>query len=152
MEQNNDPMGAFDLSEDEIRNTIERETIRARVRDGRICICGHPLTRHSTYADVVACNPTKMICDCKDIRVVVETSDTRWFLRKTEGSGASHALVKAMQTARDKGADVKWLVDPVCDKPNCGNRDIRPVIVMQEKNGKSIRNTILLCSECRSSL
>lgn len=145
MEENKDPMSFFDFSKEEALEVSENEIIRSRVRDGRICICGHPNTRHSSYADIVACNPTKMACDCKQIRLVLEVSDTRLFLRKTTGSGTSHALSKSVAKAQELGVEMEWLVEPKCDK--CGElRQVSPTSISQ--NGRHGYNAFL-CVECR---
>jgi hypothetical protein len=145
LEENKDAMSFFDFSEEEALQVAEEEVIRTRERDGRICICGHPNTRHSTYADVVACNPTRMACDCKQIRLVLEVSDTRLFLRKTNGSGTSHALSKSMSKAKSLGVEIKWLIDPKCDRCNV-EKPISPVSISQ--NGKHGYNAFL-CVDCR---
>ena len=147
MEENSNPMDFFSSSEEETLEAIERSESSPRVRDGRICICGHPNTRHSTYGDIVACNPTRMACDCKVIRLVLETSDTRPFLRRTEGSGADHALQKAVQIAKDKKIEVTWLVESICDK--CQNKTKVDVVPISQ-NGKKGYN-VFLCLECRSN-
>jgi hypothetical protein len=147
LEENIDPMSFFSSSEEEVLEAIEKSEGSPRIRDGRICICGHPHTRHSTYGDVVACNPTRMTCDCKVIRLVAEVSDTRPFLRRTEGPGADHALQKSMKVAKDKNIEVKWLIDSICDKCQTKTRvDVVPI----SQNGKKGFN-VFLCLECRSN-
>jgi hypothetical protein len=145
LEENKDAMSFFDFSEEEALEVAEKEIIRTRERDGRICICGHPNTRHASYADVVSCTPTRMACDCQQIRLVLDVSDTRLFLRKTTGSGTSHALSKSVSKAQSLGSEVKWLVEPRCDK--CGIlKAVSPVAISQ--NGKHGYNAFL-CVDCR---
>lgn len=148
MEQNIDPMSFFNSSEEETLEAIERSESSPRIRDGRICICGHPHTRHATFADVVSCTPSRMSCDCKLIRLVADVSDTRPFLRRTEGPGPDHALQKAMKVAKDRNIEVEWLIESICDKCETPARvDVVPI----SQNGKKGYN-VFLCLTCRSEL
>lgn len=145
------PLEAFDFSEDDIRKVNEEMSAVGVERDARICICGHSVRRHGGMdVGAVYCSPSKMQCPCKHLRVVIETQDTRDFLRKTVGSGAMHALGRGIQTAMEKKHWVKWVIDIKCDK--CGKEGpVSPVpctkqgVIMNEAS----EMTALLCSECR---
>lgn len=119
-------------------------------RDNRICVCGHPISRHETTYGVY-CKPSKMECPCKKVRAVLQVGDVRCFLRKTSGSGAFHALGLGLKTAYDRGFAVEWLVEQKCDR--CGAEEpVSPVPVtasgsiMQDATGFDV----LLCKTCRS--
>lgn len=119
-------------------------------RDKRICVCGHPLGRHTQVSGMVFCKPTRMECPCKAVRAVLQVEDTRTFLRKTEGSGALHALGRGLKAAQDAGKNVEWLIEPKCDR--CGEvGPISPVAVTQR--GIIVNSATgydaLLCRKCR---
>lgn len=123
---------------------------QGRRRDGRICVCGHPMTRHAMLSGLVYCKPTRMECPCKKARPVVEASDTRPFLRKTEGQGAMHALGRGLLAASRDGHRVEWLVPRQCDR--CGTEGpVSPVPVTQR--GVAVNEATgfdaLLCNKCR---
>lgn len=72
---------------------------KARERDGRICACGHPMSKHrevDVYEDgsliTYSCYPTRTSCLCAEALPVLEVSDIRPFMRKTKGYGDQHAL------------------------------------------------------------
>lgn len=145
---------AFDFSEDEVAKALEDQKGKRFDRDGRICICGHPVARHGSPKDlesgVVSCHPSKIWCPCIAVRPVLEVSDTRDFLFKTTGSGVNHALGKGMKTAKDKNHEVKWLQDICCDV--C--KEVGPVspVPVSERlmvvQKESPRNH-LMCRKCR---
>jgi len=84
-------------------------------RDNRVCVCGHGMNRHSTAAGIVSCKPSRMKCLCKQVRPILTCNNTRPFMRKTEGSGSSHALMQGIRKAIELGAEVEWIEEPVCD-------------------------------------
>lgn len=125
-------------------------------RDGRICACGHPVSRH--YESVVTrdhvCRPTRMECPCRDLLPVLVTSDTRQFLWKTEGAGAGqHALSRGLAAARVKGAVVE-LLEAGSTCRSCGAEEVslRPVAVagtdIMKLSGKPEKRNGLLCEDC----
>lgn len=146
----NNAFDFFDFSEEEAEEKAREFESDKYERDGRICICGHPIKRHAFYGGLSTCTPTRLICPCKKAREVIEASDTRLFLRKTRGSGSSHALAQGILAAKHKGQEVKWLVEMRCDK--CGvEGKVSPVavsqrgVIMDEATGYDA----LLCQKCR---
>lgn len=126
---------------------------RGRRRDGRICACGHPLTRHAVLNGLVYCKPTRMECPCRKDRPVLTTSDTRAFLCKTEGQGTMHALGRGLFVAARDGHQVEWLVERKCDR--CGTEGpVSPVPVTQQ--GVAVNEATgfdaLLCNDCRTKV
>lgn len=148
-----DPFESMDFTLEEAIEA-DAEVIRnKRERDGRICLCGHPMTRHEIVLGMNVCKPTRMECPCKKARAVVETNDTRSFLRKTAGSGPLHALGRGMQAAVVAGKDVTWVVDPICDR--CGAEDkLSPVAVNQRgvATDEATGYDALLCRKCRQEV
>ena len=148
--ENKNPMDFFDFSEEEAEEALKNvEQVSGR-KDGRVCICGHSNGRHEILNGMVACQPAKQYCPCKKIRLVVESSNTRPFLRKTAGGGPMHALSQGIKSAIGYGYSVDWLIEPKCDK--CGeDKQVSPVPVTQ--NGRETEEAtgfdVLLCRECR---
>lgn len=122
-------------------------------RDGRICACGHPMSRHSTYSGMVYCKPSKMDCLCKSSRAVLEAEDVRDFLRKTIGAGPLHALGRGILASTEKGHWIKWMVEMVCDRCNIPGQ-ISPVPVTQygSESEEATGHDALLCRKCRDEI
>jgi len=122
-----------------------------KVKDRRICICGHAMGRHLTEYGINQCRPSALHCACKHVRPVLEAGDTRYFLRKTEGSASFHALGRGLAIAISKGIEVKWLIELACDRCKATNQKLIPVATTQ--TGVAVdRDTgfnSLLCESCR---
>lgn len=93
-------------------------------RNGEICICGHPMTRHREVDLRVSgrglfwkCTPAKTVCACRHPKAVLEATDTRPFLRRTTGNGPAHALPNGLRGLVDKpGRGYEWLEGwPQCE-------------------------------------
>lgn len=143
----------FDFTLEETAAADRQLIARGGPRDGRICTCGHPVSRHTQVAGIVLCKPTRMECPCKTVRAVLEASDTRSFLRKTSGGGALHALSRGLYAALQKGGSVEWIVDQQCDrckKPG----PVSPVPVTQRGTAtdQATGYDALLCGQCRSEV
>jgi hypothetical protein len=140
------------LSVDEM---LEEDVIkRPKYTDSRICLCGHAVARHTATNGFVYCKPSKMECPCKNVRPVLETDDTRKFLRKTEGGGKLHALSLGMLQILRLGKSVKWIVDLKCDR--CGSEDDQVVPVPVTQTGRPTNYATgydaLLCRACRTEI
>ena len=132
-----------------------RDKSKTRGRDQRICICGHPLARHTEYSGVIACKPSKLDCPCRKARPVLRVDDTRWFLKKTFGGGSLHALTRGLATYLDAGREnAEWIVDLECDK--CGESGSKVVPVPVTQNGIAVDHAtgwdVFLCESCRESV
>lgn len=134
--------------------SLEEDLARRPKRDNRVCICGHPVSRHTNVGGITMCKPTKMDCPCKKCRPVVAVSDLRPFLRKTEGSGGLHALSRGMYALSQKGGKITWLIDLVCDRCNEKTDDLTPVAVSQRGTSASHATgyDALLCRKCREEV
>ncbi len=149
------PLGRFNISEEDIDAIIRTSAESAKARDGRICACGHPVNRHNTYAGLVSCKPARLECPCKKVRPVVDVPNTRFFMRKTIGNGRSHALLLGLRAAQvaepDSMENVEWLISDVCDKCGSEGKGAEPTnvtqsgMVVDEPHGYDV----FLCHDCR---
>ena len=110
---------------------------RSRKVDRRICICGHATGRHKIggtkttittvwpdqtiiegggfKAKVWRCKPNGNDCNCQTWIPTLEVSETRWFLKATEGANHRHALTKGiLALSKINGHSIKWLIPPIC--------------------------------------
>lgn len=147
-----DALSKLGMSLDEVREVDEKLTKKNKIkRDRRVCLCGHAVSKHTTFNGILVCKPSAMMCPCKKIRPVLEADDTRMFLRKTEGAGAMHALSRGLYACIEAGRKVEWIVDLACDK--CGATDKRVVPVPVTQNGFLADHATgfdaLLCDDCR---
>lgn len=148
------PFDFLDITEDEAMEALDKAD-RYGKRDGRICICGHSLKFHN-FVDsrgVYVCNALKQACPCKTPRVVVESTNTRVFMRKTEGGGGLHALTRGIAKASEIGATVEWTVEMKCDR--CATEGpIAPVPITAEGQiqGRATGYDALLCRTCREQV
>ena len=151
-----DALSAMGLTPDEVAEADRKitEKTKAGNRDRRICVCGHAVSKHSNYAGILTCKPSALLCPCKKVNPVLESSDTRVFLRKTEGAGAMHALSRGIYAAIQSGKDVKWIIDLKCDR--CGSTESNVVPVPVTQSGYAADHATgfdaLLCATCRTSV
>ena len=144
--------------------------------DRRICLCGHGANKHqdpnisdterNRYIDgpvaerQYECRPNaSVICPCKLPFPVVVVSDSRWFLRKTDGGGHRHALIRGIRSLLEiEGATVDWLIEPVCAKCGESGADMNILPVPLTKAGRLTHDGLsegydrLLCEECRKEV
>lgn len=145
-----DVYAGLDISLEESLEAIKVSD--AHGRDRRVCICGHSMKRHEDASGrgIIQCSVGKQNCPCKNARAVLETTDTRNFMRKTIGSGSMHALSLGIAGAISAGHDVHWIVDLKCDK--CGAEGtLSPTAVSQNgiPQDDATGYDALLCRECR---
>jgi hypothetical protein len=127
---------------------------RPLTRDGRICACGHSMTKHTEVGGIVMCKPSKMDCPCKKSRPVLDAEDTRPFLRKTQGPGPMHALSRGLAALLTSGKNADWIIDLVCDKCSKSSGMLSPVPVTKDgrPSDASTGYDALLCNKCREAL
>jgi hypothetical protein len=86
------------------------------------------------------------------VRLVLNATDTRPFLRKTSGGDGFHALIQGILAAEERGIEVEWLEDLKCDK--CGALDVPVTVVTVDANGFELTESkgydIFVCSDCRN--
>ena len=154
-------MDEFDLDLEEVKDYNEAYRRDSRNLDRRICACGHAMSRHhfNDFTGQYYCKPGALACSCINKKPVVEVPNTRYFMRKSHGSGPKHALVLGMVAAyeamgEDFTATRKWLIPEQCEI--CGKEaKFYPVRVTVEGLPISDRDedagvTAFLCSECRN--
>lgn len=94
------------LSSEQIEQHLEEEKIKPS--DRTICLCGHPKNRHFIDVDFSTCRPSRMNCACAKFIPIAKVQDSRDFLRKTEGHGIDHALVKGIFNATQRNHYFEW--------------------------------------------
>ena len=155
-------MDEFDLDLEEASGYNAAYKQEPRSSDRRICICGHAMSRHhfNDYTGSHYCKPGQLACACINPRAVLEVPNTRYFMRKSHGSGPKHALVLgAVASIEALGDDFsnsrKWLVEELCDV--CG-QETKFYPVRVTPNGLALTDTdedqgvtAFLCLECRTT-
>jgi len=143
-------MFSFDMEEAE--DILEKARREVRQRDGRICICGHPMATHTEFHGVTTCKPSKMQCKCKQSRAVIEVSDTRVFRRKGRGNGAAHALSAGIVAAKQAELDLEYLIEARCDTCQTEGVPISPVNVTREfvATEEETGYSVFMCDKCRA--
>lgn len=155
MQPAKDALAALGLDMNEV---LEADLIlrsRPPKRDGRICICGHGVTKHTVNeVGLVNCKPSKMECPCKKVRAVLDAEDTRPFLRRTQGAGPEHALSRGLAALAMNGKSAQWIIDLECDR--CHEHSDQLVPVPVTKNGHAAHEPTgfdaLLCPTCREEV
>lgn len=146
-----DALAALGIDPDEVMEEYEA-TRPKTVRNGLICICGHPVARHTEVAGVGVCTPSRMVCPCRTPRAVADSADVRLFQYRTDGSGIRHALIRGLTAVANAGKEAHWIVDLVCDNPECGSpTNVVPVPVTSSGSPTDEPSplNVFLCSECR---
>jgi len=156
MEEIKDALALMGLTFEEVQEADKKIVDKARAggRDRRICVCGHAVSKHTTYAGILTCKPSALLCPCKLVRPVLTCSDTRVFLRKTEGAGAMHALARGIYASLHSGKDVNWIIELQCDRCGSTKNNVVPVPVTQSGTSSSEATGFdkLLCPECRMEI
>ena len=118
-----------------------------------VCICGHAINKHSHYEDGFGtCLTGRHYCPCAAKNPVLYANDTRYFMRKTYGSGSKHALSAGLLRLNQVKKKAHWLIKPTCWKPDCtsGNPLIFPVAL--DKFNRVLKEpgpiNVLLCETC----
>ena len=122
-----------------------------KVANSEVCACGHAMNKHTQYeSGHWDCHTAKMWCPCQEPIPVLVADDTKYFMTKTHGYGAKHALATGLLRCRQKGVKTRMIVEPICFKceretdnlfPAAINRENRLVDVPADRNG-------IFCIEC----
>lgn len=155
-----DALKALGLTVEEITQAEEKmlEALGSRryrtAVDPRICICGHPVGRHTTVGGLTFCKPSRMECPCKKCRPVIEVDDVRKFLRKTNGAGPLHALALGIKGLAEDGKGLRWIINVQCDRCRAFDVPVAPVPVTQQGVATSYPTgyDALLCETCRTEI
>ena len=132
---------------------------REAPKDSRVCICGHSMNKHTAVNGYVLCKPSRMACPCKAVRLVLTSTNVRPFMRKSLGSGTSHALMQGLRKAIELDAEVSWIEPPSCDYQKdgtkCGSTDqVVPCLITQNgfHTDEPTGYDVFLCPSCRENL
>lgn len=154
MQSAKDALAALGMDVDNVLNIDNELRTRPSKRDGRICLCGHGVSKHQIIGGIVVCKPSKMDCPCKKVRAVLDAEDTRPFLRRTQGAGPLHALTRGIAALAASGKDAHWIIDLECDRCHEHSNNLVPVPVTQ--NGVAVSEPTgfdaLLCPACREEV
>lgn len=150
-----DALAALGMSAEEVTKIDSVLRTRPQKRDGRICLCGHGVTKHYVNElGIVSCKPSKMDCPCKKVRPVIDAEDTRPFLRRTQGPGPYHALTRGLAALAESGKSADWIIELECDRCNQKTDNLSPVPVTS--NGFAASEATgydaLLCFPCRDEV
>lgn len=148
------PFDFLDFSYEEAKEANDQLSKHRLGRDKRVCVCGHPISRHSLNPrGQVVCKPTAMYCPCKEQRAVLEVEDCRDFLFKTAGSAKFHALGRGIAASIEKGHKVEWTIEVACDRCK-EQKPVVPVPVSQSgvPRDEATGFDVLLCRECRQEI
>ena len=153
-------LDAMGLTLEDVMRAEDIIRVKPTHRDGRVCICGHAISKHTFAVGIVSCKPSRLNCPCKTIKPVIDVSDTRYFLRKTEGSGPLHALSRGMAALEAANGSGSWLIGVECQNPNCAktpNSRVVPVPVDGRVSPPRVATSatgydLLLCTTCTDSM
>lgn len=146
-----DALEAMGMNVDEVMEIDSVLRTRPSARDGRICLCGHGVSKHQVFSGRVVCKPSKMDCPCKKVRAVIDAEDARPFLRRTQGGGPMHALSRGLAALAASGKDAQWIVDLECDLCHEHSDNLVPVPVTANgfATDEATGYDALLCPTCR---
>jgi hypothetical protein len=141
----------LELGLDEIEIKAHRDDAKRREFNRLVCVCGHAMNKHSEFnPGLWSCHTARMYCPCERPRAVVEVSDTRYFMTKSRGYGAQHALSTGLSKLHEKGGTSKLIIEPNCFRceeprtpllPAAFDREVRLVFKPGQLNG-------LFCHDC----
>jgi hypothetical protein len=167
-----DALTAMGLDPQEI-DSLDMSSINRLGVDRRICMCGHAMDRHKVTSTLgtnnvipilksndpsvpFSCTPNAQSCSCRRLIPVLEVSNTKYFLKKTAGSGELHALTRGIRAlSRVKDNSITWLVEPTCFLCGAtGPQDrLVPAVFNADKTLKQTEGSIgyddFVCQKCR---
>lgn len=146
------------FSPEQISEHLANEEARPSSRT--VCLCGHPKARHYIDTEFSTCKPTKMSCTCANFIPIAKVENTRSFLRKTDGSGMDHALVKGIYGALSRGEYVEWIDENyICVKCKTSGHETELIITPFEGDPDTglrpsiqlefARWNFFLCEKCK---
>lgn len=152
-----DFFASIGIDEKELQEADKRQKKRGKV-DRRVCICGHGVSKHryDAIAGQWSCKPA-FNCPCKSPVAVMEVTNIKSFLRKTEGGGTLHALFGGLQGMKelDKEATFKQLIPWICHFCQ-SDKNIKPEPLTKDgrrtRDGLSMGYDAFVCDECRMKI
>lgn len=153
-------MDDFDLDYEEVLESNEVLLVTVRNDDRRICSCGHAISRHKydKYQNKTICKPGAYTCPCLQERAVLDVPNTRYFMRKSHGSGKKHALAMGYAASKEAMAEeftekVNWLIPKECDICHTETQyypvRVTPTGAVLLDMDKDEGVTAFLCADCR---
>lgn len=153
-------MDDFDLDYDEVLENKDALLVTVRNDDRRICACGHAMTRHKydKFQNRHICKPGAYTCPCLVQKPVLDVPNTKYFMRKSFGSGTKHALAMGYAASKEALGEefvekINWLIPKTCEI--CGTESAYyPVRVTTTgavllDSDKDEGVTAFLCASCR---
>ncbi len=153
-------MDDFDLDYEDVLDTKEAYLVTIRNDDRRICECGHSITRHKfdKFQNRHFCKPGAYSCPCVRERAVMDVPNTKFFMRKSFGSGKKHALAMGYAASKEALGDdftenVKWLIPKNCEVCQTETAyfpvrvSLTGAVLLDTDDDQGV--TAFLCSECR---
>lgn len=152
-----DALAALGMSLEEVLDMDSVLRTRPPIRDGRICICGHAVSKHTSLPNgKIMCKPSKMDCPCHEVRAVIDVEDTRPFLRRTQGGGSMHALSRGLAALATSGKGAQWIIDLECDNCHEFSESLTPVPVTGDGRvsggSEPTGYDRMLCLDCRTGV
>lgn len=149
MDSSNDAFDQLGLRASEVDEYLDR--LPRRPSNRQICICGHPMSKHSELvAGTVSCVTSNLWCPCTKPFAIAEVDDIRYFMRESHGRGKKHALTIGLRGLQKAGKKSRLLIEPHCFK--CASQDISLEIVGIDRNGgiaySAAPVNLLLCERC----
>ena len=119
----------------------------------QVCICGHAINKHSKYEEGWGtCLTGRHYCPCVNKTAVLYAHDTRYFMRKTFGSGSKHALSAGLLRLIQVGVEAHWLQQPLCWNAECPNPQQKVYPVPLNRQNQIVdapgHYNIFLCETC----
>lgn len=131
-----------------------------------ICICGHPVSRHTLVGTEYARCSTHWHCYCEGgVRVAVRVEETverpsgsqtnARFFRKISSVGGAHPLERGIEKLTAEGYSFQWAVDE-CDR--CGvtvddiGAEFRGWTVIPQGGAGIVKRSSLVCGFCVEEL
>ena len=141
------------MSEEAVKMYLEGRL--NKVKDRRVCVCGHPMSYHGAVGDLEVCTPARGRCRCAKSRPVLKSVNLRKFMYTTEGVGVAHALGKAIAACRADEVEIEWLDGgPKCDICLDSIEEPIPVAVdvaFDRPSGQSTGVDKIVCMGCYTS-
>ena len=118
--------------------------------DRQVCICGHPLSRHTNFGASVSCSFARAFCGCRYPFSVLETQDLRPFAFNTSGMGKKHALSKGLYSLHQIGKSARWIIDLTCFRCHVFSSYVIPVALTPDLRitDSTGEDNAFLCDNC----
>ncbi len=116
-----------------------------------VCICGHATNKHNEISkDYWSCVTARHYCPCAKPIPVLLVQDTRYFMRKTYGYGAKHAMSTGLRKLNQEGKWSKFIIDLSCFRCNSTDVKLHPAALNRDFriSDRPEAINVLLCWNC----